>query len=151
MGMVPHLWVVNTHLDHAEEVNRARQTSAVCDWLDELKSSANCVAIIFCGDLNAPPNEEAHSKLAAHGFFSAHAAAHGEEPQFTWPSGLKAPLMDVGEPYCADYVYIWQSPGHSVQVQSCNLVGTTPHPEDATLYPSDHVAVMVNLKVVVDG
>lgn len=42
--------------------------------------------------------------------------AHGSEPAFTWPSGIIAPLMDEGDPHCADYIYVWQAAGYELQV-----------------------------------
>lgn len=43
--------------------------------------------------------------------------AHGSEPAFTWPSGIVAPLMDEGDPHCADYIYVWQAAGYELQVR----------------------------------
>jgi hypothetical protein len=75
-------------------------------------------------------------------------AAHGSEPSFTWPSGIQAPLMDEGEPHCADYVYAWQAPGHQLLVTAAQLCGDVPSEQDATLYPSDHIGIKVKLRVV---
>lgn len=74
-------------------------------------------------------------------------AVHGREPEVTWPSGLQAPLMDEGEPHCADYVYVWHAPGHTVSVLASDLHGDQPAPDDATLYPSDHVGIRVVLRL----
>ena len=35
--------------------------------------------------------------------------------QGTWPTGIQAPLMDVGDFECLDYVYIWTAPGYNVE------------------------------------
>jgi hypothetical protein len=48
--------------------------------------------------------------------------AHGSEPAFTWPSGIIAPLMDEGHSYCADYIYVWQAAGYTLQVCVCGGV-----------------------------
>jgi hypothetical protein len=99
------------------------------------------------GDLNAPEGEPMHGLLAARGYTSAHRAAHGAEPRFTWPSGLVAPLMDTGDPHCADYVYFSAAPGYRIQVVAAGLAGDAPSPADPTLFPSDHFALRVALRV----
>jgi len=35
--------------------------------------------------------------------------------QGTWPTGIKAPLMDEGGFECLDYVYIWAAPDYNVK------------------------------------
>lgn len=35
--------------------------------------------------------------------------------QGTWPTGIQAPLMDVGEFECLDYVYVWTAPDYEVK------------------------------------
>jgi hypothetical protein len=78
-------------------------------------------------------------------------AANGSEPRVTWPSGLVAPLMDEGEPHCADYIYVWEAPGSEVQVTAARLAGDMPSPSDATLYPSDHFGLQARLAVARRG
>lgn len=48
----------------------AKPLQAICSWVDPLKCC--CAGIIVTGDLNAPPDEELHSIMAAHGFLSTH-------------------------------------------------------------------------------
>jgi hypothetical protein len=70
--------------------------------------------------------------------------------------------MDVGEPHCADYVYVWtaaaqsgaqsggQSGGQSgarARVVAASIAGDAPDAADPTLYPSDHLAVCVDLVI----
>jgi endonuclease/exonuclease/phosphatase family metal-dependent hydrolase len=33
--------------------------------------------------------------------------------QGTWPTGIQAPLMDVGDFECLDYVYVWTAPEYT--------------------------------------
>uniref|UniRef100_A0A383VFS8 Endonuclease/exonuclease/phosphatase domain-containing protein n=1 Tax=Tetradesmus obliquus TaxID=3088 RepID=A0A383VFS8_TETOB len=143
---VAYVWLVNTHLDHAAADIRKRQAQAICGWMEPLKGS--CAGIVMTGDLNAPPDEALHAAMAEAGFLSAHKAAHGFEPSHTWPSGIQAPLMDEGEPHCADYVYAWQAPGYQLLVTAAQLCGDQPSEQDATLYPSDHIGIKVKLRVV---
>ena len=78
-------------------------------------------------------------------------AHHGCEPAFTWPSGLRAPLMDIGDPHCADYIYLWQSPAAELVLHEVCLCGDNPAPGDPSLYPSDHIGIKVQLQVVKKG
>ena len=110
-----------------------------------------CTCHTHTGDLNAPPDEAAHTIVEQHGSQSAHRVAHGQEPPVTWPSGLQAPLMDEGEPHCADYVYVRGGQGCGLEVVAAQLVGQEPHPEDKTLYPSDHVGLKVMVRVGATG
>jgi hypothetical protein len=78
------------------------------------------------------------------GFRSAYREANGSEPGVTWPSGLRAPGMDVdGTPRCLDYIWI----RGSVEVESAALAFDGPDPEDATLYPSDHLGLSAWLRI----
>jgi endonuclease/exonuclease/phosphatase family metal-dependent hydrolase len=135
--------VLVTHLHHlvdgdAEREEQARQLLA---WLDEVPSTDAQIAL---GDFNAEPVEATHRRMVGAGFRSAYAEANGAEPSLTWPSGLQAPAMDTdGDPGCLDYVWI----RGAVRVTEARLVFDRPHPEDPTLYPSDHLGISARLQV----
>ncbi|GBF89578.1 hypothetical protein Rsub_02296 [Raphidocelis subcapitata] len=161
------VWVVNTHLDHACPEARAQQAQAswegaIADWMAPLQAGGGAACILICGDLNAPPEEPAHGVLRRAGYASAYELANGQEAPPTWPSGLVAPLMDTGEPHCADYVYFWTAATQSearagqskagaarsearARVVAASIAGDVPDEADPTLYPSDHLAVVVDL------
>ena len=81
----------------------------------------------------------------AAGFRSAYAEANGSDPAITWPSGLQAPAMDTdGPPGCLDYIWI----RGSVRVVDARPAFDRPHPEDPTLYPSDHLGLSAHLLAV---
>ncbi len=44
--------------------------------------------------------------------------------QGTWPTGIKAPLMDEGDFECLDYVYIWTAPDYSVRWATDGCMGS---------------------------
>jgi hypothetical protein len=78
------------------------------------------------------------------GFRSAHAEANGDEPPVTWPSGIKAPGMDIdGDPGCLDYIWI----RGAITVESARLAFDRPAVDDATLYPSDHFGLSARITV----
>ena len=69
---------------------------------------------------------------------------YGADPAVTWPSGLQAPAMDTdGEPGCLDYVWV----RGAVRVVEARLAFDRPHPEDPTLYPSDHLGISALLEI----
>ena len=132
-----------THLHHvpADEDVRAGQATALVDWL---AAAPETDARIVVGDFNAEPVEPAYARLIEGGYASAHQVANGREPDVTWPSGLKAPMIDDdGDPGCLDYIWL----SGAARVESCRLVFDRPHPDDPTLYPSDHFGLSARLLV----
>ena len=136
---------VVTHLHHLtpDETQRDEQTAAILAWLDE-PAAPRADAMIVLGDFNADPAEPAPARLKAAGFWSAYETANGAEPDVTWPSGLQAPAMDTdGPPECLDYIWV----RGSARVESARLAFDRPHPEDPTIYPSDHLGIAAWLAV----
>ena len=130
-----------THLHHEvpDEALRAEQAAKLTSWLADITWP-----LVVVGDFNAEPVEETYRQMVGAGFTSAHAAANGAEPDVTWPSGIKAPGMDLdGDPGCLDYIWI-RGP---ITVESCRLAFDRPAVHDATLYPSDHVGLSARLLV----
>lgn len=135
--------VVVTHLHHVvgAAAERDAQAAAVLDWLGGAPAAD---ATIVMGDFNADPGEPAFARMVAAGFRSAYAAANGSDPAVTWPSGLRAPAMDTdGDPSCLDYIWV----RGAVRVADARLAFDRPHPEDPTLYPSDHVGLSTHLEI----
>ena len=112
---------------------------------------------MLVGDLNVYlPTERIHQLLASAGFVSAYAAVHGADP-ITCPTPLAAPTIPPGssvEQRC-DFVLVRQSRGtaafapHRLHLRptAASLAGDTPAADDATLFPSDHYAVLATLEL----
>lgn len=135
--------VVVTHLHHLgpDEAIRDEQTAAILAWL---AGAPPADATILMGDFNADPAEPTPIRLRSAGFRSAYQAANGADPAVTWPSGLQAPAMDTdGDPECLDYIWL----RGTVRVESARLVFDRPHPEDPTIYPSDHLGIAARLEI----
>ena len=135
--------MVVTHLHHLgpDEAIRDEQTATILAWLRDAPVADGTVLV---GDFNADPEEPTPTRLRSAGFRSAYEEANGAEPAVTWPSGLMAPAMDTdGDPECLDYIWVRDA----VRVVSARLVFDRPDPEDATLYPSDHVGISAQLEV----
>jgi endonuclease/exonuclease/phosphatase family metal-dependent hydrolase len=135
--------VAVTHLHHvpADEGVRLQQAGALADWLATAPATD---ARIVVGDFNAEPVEPAYARMIDAGYRSAHREANGREPDVTWPSGLKAPMVDDdGDPGCLDYIWV----SGAARAEACRVVFDRPHPDDPTLYPSDHVGLSAHLVV----
>ena len=132
-----------THLHHlpSDAAERLQQAIRLIDWLEEAPEHD---AMIVVGDFNAHPEEPTYARMLGAGFRSAYREANGAEPGVTWPSGLRAPAMDLdGDSRCLDYIWV----RGSVDVESARLAFDRPHPEDETLYPSDHLGIESRLKI----
>ncbi len=139
----PEVAMVVTHLHHvpADEAAREEQARALIAWLDERPSVGGTIVV---GDFNAEPVEATYQVMVDAGFRSAFAAAHGDEPAVTWPSGIRAPGMDTdGDPGCLDYIWL-RGP---LRATTCRLVFDRPAVGDATLYPSDHFGLVARVAV----
>lgn len=135
--------VAVTHLHHAvpASAERDQQAATLLDWL---AGAPDAVGVIVMGDFNADPREPTYARMVDAGFRSAFAEANGAEPPVTWPSGLQAPAMDTdGEPDCLDYIWV----RGAIRVGDARLVFDRPHPDDPTLYPSDHFGVAADLEI----
>jgi endonuclease/exonuclease/phosphatase family metal-dependent hydrolase len=132
-----------THLHHVGDAaaERDAQAADLLRWLAEAPESD---AQIVMGDFNAHPAEHAAERMRSHGFRSAFAEANGHEPPVTWPSGIQAPGMDTdGDPACLDYIWV-RGP---VRVDAARLAFDRPHPDDLTLFPSDHFGISALLRI----
>ncbi len=126
---------VNVHLPPRPDnrPQRARFVGRVLHWL----AASECA--VLAGDFNdlpdSPPVELARQQMR-----SAYAEANGAEPAWTWPTpllprfgGFKAVL---------DYVFV-RGP---LRVAAARAAFDQPSPNDAALWPSDHVGLMVDLE-----
>jgi endonuclease/exonuclease/phosphatase family metal-dependent hydrolase len=135
--------VVVTHLHHLgpDEAIRDEQTATILSWLEGAPAGD---ATIVMGDFNADTAEPAPARMRAAGFRSAYLEANGAEPAVTWPSGLQAPAMDTdGDPECLDDIWV----RGACRVGEARLVFDRPDPEDATLYPTDHIGIATQLEI----
>lgn len=135
--------IVVTHLHHLgpDEQQRDEQTQSLLAWLDGTPATDAGVVV---GDFNADPDEPTAVRMRAAGYRSAYAEANGADPAVTWPSGLQAPAMDTdGIPECLDYIWV----RGAVKVADSRLVFDRPDPDDATLFPSDHLGISAHLEI----
>jgi endonuclease/exonuclease/phosphatase family metal-dependent hydrolase len=130
-----------THLHHEvqDESVRSEQAAALIAWLAPISGP-----LVVVGDFNAEPKEFAYRLMLDAGFRSSHLEANGVEPEVTWPSGIRAPGMDVdGDPGCLDYIWV----RGQIMVESCALAFDRPAVDDPTLYPSDHFGLVAQIRL----
>lgn len=138
--------VVVTHLHHVPDgaTERDEQARQLLAWLDDGPRIPTRVVV---GDFNAHPEEPAAQRMRAAGYRSALAEANGSDPAVTWPSGIQAPGMDTdGDPACLDYIWV-HGP---IRVAAASVEFDRPHPDDPTLYPSDHFGLSAHLELAPD-
>lgn len=126
---------VNTHLHHEphdDEVIRYPQAEKLLAW-----AQAQDHPCLVVADFNAVPESTTIRLLKRH-YRSAYEAVHGVEPEYTCPTPLD-PGFSMKKKTMIDYVFY---PADAFSVQACGLIGDIPHPQDATLYPSDHLGIL---------
>lgn len=131
---------VAVHLHHTAEDKeiRLQQAMQMTGWLNDTR---RVPLQVIAGDFNELPGGPA-IQFMKQSYESAFELARGQEPLATFPTNLvQPPLSWAG---CIDYVFVSPSVYH---VQSAALFCDKAAPDDETLYPSDHVGLIVDLEV----
>lgn len=128
----------NTHLHYPPSATEVRlsQAERLLAWIDTWQGATATVAV---GDFNAYKGEPTVALMKTR-FASAHEAAHGQDPEKTWPTPINT--FDPSPPGCLDYIFV-----AGADVLKAELAFCTPHPSDETLFPSDHIGVMAKVDV----
>jgi endonuclease/exonuclease/phosphatase family metal-dependent hydrolase len=136
----PSLDFVAVHLHHVAEDRDARleQAMQMVGWLDDRR---RVPLQVIAGDFNETPDGPA-IRFMRQTYRSAYAERHGRDPLATFPTALPQPLIDYAA--CLDYVFLSPS---VYNVREARIFCDKPSPEDDTLYPSDHVGLIVSLEV----
>jgi endonuclease/exonuclease/phosphatase family metal-dependent hydrolase len=126
---------VNVHLPPRPPNRPQREAFArrILRWLE----AAPCVILV--GDFNDLP-ASAPVQAVCSQMRSAYAEARGVEPAWTWPT----PLAGRQGSFTAvlDYVFV-RGP---IRVTSARVAFNQPRPDDAALWPSDHLGLIVDLE-----
>jgi len=128
----------NTHLHWPPPATdiRLKQAKRLLEWADARRGAS---ATVIVGDFNAYEGEPAVGLMKGR-FVSAHEAAHGREPEKTWPTPVNT--FDPSPPGCLDYVFV-----DGARVLEAGLAFDRPDAADPTLYPSDHLGVAAKLDI----
>lgn len=129
--------LVNTHLHHPVEAARERadQAEYLLDWLDRQPQ----LPLVVLGDFNAYEGEPTVILMKSR-FRSAYEAMHGTEPGQTWPTPVNT--YDNSPPGTLDYIYV----SEEFRVIEAGLAFDVPSPDNADLYPSDHLGLFASLE-----
>ena len=122
----------SVHFQHGGGAGETRLQAARI-LMDHTGAQPHLPAII-AGDLNAQPSSRTLALLGTH-FRSAHAAAHGDEPERTCPTDLAI------RPLVLDYILV--SP--SITVSSANLAFTERDHAGETV--SDHFGLVATIEL----
>lgn len=128
---------VATHLHHVafDKEARREQVMALIGWLN----GQGAVPLqVVAGDFNELPNGPAIQQMKQM-YRSAYASVHGYDPLATFPTAL----VKGDWAGCLDYIFV--SP--AVQLSGARIFCDRPAGDDPTLYPSDHVGLLVTLKL----
>jgi endonuclease/exonuclease/phosphatase family metal-dependent hydrolase len=131
---------VAIHLHHvaADQEARTEQVMHLLGWLQ----SHNPVSLqVVAGDFNEIPSGPAIT-LMKQSFRSSFAEKWGHEPLATFPTALASKQGDWSG--CLDYVFISKA---VPEVIDTRIFCRRPAADDPTLYPSDHVGLLVTLAV----
>lgn len=126
---------VNVHLP-PRPLNRARREEfarRILRWLEDAERA------VLVGDFNDGPASPPVGIVCAR-MRSAHVEARGAEPPWTWPT----PLVPWYGSFSAvlDYVFV----RGAMRVTAARVAFDQPSLEDAALWPSDHVGLIVDLQ-----
>lgn len=94
---------------------------------------------VIAGDFSETPDGPALQKMRQ-GYRSAYALAHGREPLATYPTAL-APEGTIGK--CLDYVFV----SRGIRISEARIVFKRAAADDAGLYPSSHVGLLVKMEI----
>jgi len=117
---------------------RAEQAMNLVGWINEKK---RVPLQVICGDFNEAPQGVAITFMRQ-SYRSAFAEVHGRDPLATYPSNLVQPQPVAS--HCLDYVFL--SPT-VYRVTKAAIFGNKSAPDDDTLYPSEHVGLLIGLEV----
>ena len=136
-GKLLDVYVTHLYMSRGDESLRVFQVQQLLQWINSRDDSD---AQIVCGDFNAP-SERPSAKLMAETF----RYTQSENTAFT-------PLADsdgtVSHPYwdrldrCIDYIWV-RGP---LDCEASAVAFNAPHPDDPTLWPSDHAGLYADLR-----
>jgi endonuclease/exonuclease/phosphatase family metal-dependent hydrolase len=130
------VYVTHLYMSRGDESLRVFQVQQLLEWID---ARDDADAQIVCGDFNAAPDKAA-ARLMAETFSATQSAPTAFTPLADEAGGVAHdywPRFDR----CIDYIWL-RGPLASVESGVCFDI---PHPEDETLWPSDHAGVWADL------
>jgi endonuclease/exonuclease/phosphatase family metal-dependent hydrolase len=133
------LCIANTHLHDkpVDESIRLPQMQELLQWLAKVNYPT-----ILAGDMNAYP-ESTTITAAKSKYLSTYEVIHGSEPDVTFPTPLVADNDPNEEDVVIDYIFFSSD---TLRVIDVSIVADIAHPNDETLYPSDHYGILASIE-----
>ncbi len=111
-------------------------------WIENQPDyDASHTLVIIMGDFNAKPDSKTYQLFLDSGYTSCHKHVAGSEPTHTFPTGLQAQFMDMDPPGTFDYIFV----KGECKIVTCVVGARDCHPEDKTIFGSDHLAIVAEL------
>lgn len=129
---------VQLHHGVAGAEARIEQAMNLVGWINEKR---RVPLQVICGDFGEAP-VGGTIKFMRQSYRSAYAEANRRDPLATYPTNLLQP--QPVDATCLDYAFLSAA---VYRVTEAALFGDQPSPDDDTLYPSDHVGILVGLEV----
>ena len=134
--------IINTHLHHLPKEDESVRYNQIIHLLTAIEDVTDATGTILVGDFNAVPSSSTIKKIKER-FTSAFFQFHSTEPDFTFPTLLASGTGSWYEPRTLDYIFFTPDKFH---LSNAQLVCTQPHPEDSTLFPSDHFGLVAEIE-----
>jgi endonuclease/exonuclease/phosphatase family metal-dependent hydrolase len=140
-GHAMHFYTTHLHYKQEDTEVRLAQVRLLHAWMAGHRDGSPQVLV---GDFNALPEQSPITFLTER-YLSAHAAVHGREPGYTFPT----PLVDRGDwRGTLDYIFVsLPAEGAPGSVLDASLAFNAPASHDPTLYPSDHFGLRARLRL----
>jgi endonuclease/exonuclease/phosphatase family metal-dependent hydrolase len=139
-GRTLHFYTTHFHYRQEDNEVRLAQAQLLHEWMTGHRDGSPQVLV---GDFNALP-DQSPIRFLAERYLSAFRAAHGQEPEYTFPT----PLVNRGA-WRGTLDYIFITP-HSVDrpspILDARLAFNVHAEHDPALYPSDHFGVTARLR-----
>jgi endonuclease/exonuclease/phosphatase family metal-dependent hydrolase len=131
---------VSVQLHHGVGAVEARveQAMTLVGWINEKR---RVPLQVICGDFNETPDGPSIAFMRQ-SYRSAYAEAWGRDPLATYPTNLIQPQPAGSQ--CLDYVFLSSA---VYRVTKASIFGDRSAPDDDTLYPSEHVGLLIGLEV----
>jgi endonuclease/exonuclease/phosphatase family metal-dependent hydrolase len=131
------IYVTHLYMSRGDDSLRLFQVQRLLEWIGSRKDVSDCIA---CGDFNATLDMPSAALMA-----SRFRPTQVKPTAFTPLAGLDGA---ISHPYwprmdrCIDYIWI----AGSIELVASGVCFDSPHPSDASLWPSDHAGVWADLE-----
>ena len=136
-GRLLDVYATHLYMSRGDESLRVFQVRQLLDWIN---SRDDADAQVVCGDFNAAPGKAA-SDLMAEAFRYTQSAPTAFTPLSDGEGNVSHPYWDRLD-RCVDYIWM----RGSIDCVESAVAFNRAHPDDETLWPSDHAGLWADLR-----